>query len=82
MLLLMRVTIALIDYITSNLIILCVFLLLDFQNKVVWITGASSGIGEYLAYSLAKRHAKLALSGVNIERLENVKKHCIGKLEV
>ncbi|KAG8185316.1 hypothetical protein JTE90_013007 [Oedothorax gibbosus] len=49
----------------------------NFQNKVVWITGASSGIGEYLAYSFAKRRAILALSGVNVERLENVKKHCI-----
>ncbi|XP_035226377.1 dehydrogenase/reductase SDR family member 7-like [Stegodyphus dumicola] len=46
-------------------------------NQVVWITGASSGIGEYLAYSLIKRQAKLALSGVNIERLRKVKNKCI-----
>ena len=49
----------------------------EFNGQVVWITGASSGIGEYLAYSFAKRHAKLVLSGVNVERLEAVKKHCI-----
>ncbi|XP_015903470.1 dehydrogenase/reductase SDR family member 7 [Parasteatoda tepidariorum] len=49
----------------------------DFGKDVVWITGASSGIGEYLAYSLVKRNARLALSGVNVERLQNVKKHCL-----
>lgn len=26
-----------------------------FQHKTVWVTGASSGIGEGLAYALAKR---------------------------
>ncbi|GIY75918.1 hypothetical protein CEXT_572241 [Caerostris extrusa] len=49
----------------------------DFKNKVFWITGASSGIGEYLAYVLAKDHAKLILSGVNVERLKAVKERCI-----
>ncbi|KAF8796876.1 Dehydrogenase/reductase SDR family member 7 like protein [Argiope bruennichi] len=48
----------------------------DFHNKVVWITGASSGIGEHLAYVLVKLGAKLALSGVNIERLTSVGKRC------
>ncbi|XP_042902968.1 dehydrogenase/reductase SDR family member 7 [Parasteatoda tepidariorum] len=49
----------------------------DFKKEVVWITGASSGIGEYLAYGFIKRNARLALSGVNVERLQNVKKHCL-----
>ncbi|CAL1294891.1 unnamed protein product [Larinioides sclopetarius] len=48
----------------------------DFHNKVVWITGASSGIGEYLAYALVKSGAKLALSGVNVERLTAVGERC------
>ncbi|GBN45307.1 Dehydrogenase/reductase SDR family member 7 [Araneus ventricosus] len=48
----------------------------DFRDKVVWITGASSGIGEYLAYELVKSGAKLALSGVNIERLTAVGERC------
>ncbi|PRD20962.1 UNVERIFIED_CONTAM: Dehydrogenase/reductase SDR family member 7 [Trichonephila clavipes] len=47
------------------------------RNKVIWITGASSGIGEYLAYSLIKHHARLALSGVNVERLEAVRNRCL-----
>ena len=34
----------------------------SFQNKVVWITGASSGIGEALVYALAKQDAILILS--------------------
>ena len=32
------------------------------QGKVVWITGALSGIGEYLPYKLAKSGCKLVLS--------------------
>lgn len=49
----------------------------EYDDQVIWITGASSGIGEYLAYSFAERHAKLVLSGVNVERLDKVKTHCI-----
>ena len=50
---------------------------MNYKNKVVWITGASSGIGEYLAYSLARNGAKLVISGRNAERLEQVKKQCL-----
>uniref|UniRef100_V5ID68 Putative 11beta-hydroxysteroid dehydrogenase type 1 n=2 Tax=Ixodes ricinus TaxID=34613 RepID=V5ID68_IXORI len=47
------------------------------KGKVIWITGASSGIGEYLAYELSKVGARLALSGTNIENLNKVKENCL-----
>lgn len=47
-----------------------------FKNKTVWITGASSGIGEGLAYEFAKQGANLILSARNVEALERVKSNC------
>jgi short-subunit dehydrogenase len=46
------------------------------NGKIVWITGASSGIGEALAYELARRNCKLILSARNIKALEDVKSKC------
>src|SRR6218665_1729545 len=46
-----------------------------FLNKVVWITGASSGIGEATVYEFAKEGAKLVISARREEELQRVKKN-------
>ncbi|OMJ65873.1 hypothetical protein SteCoe_37489 [Stentor coeruleus] len=43
-----------------------------FHNKTVWITGASSGIGEYLAYEFVSKGAFVILSGRNMQELQRV----------
>ena len=66
----------------SNLFFVYVFLVFfpeSLKNKVVWITGASSGIGEHLAYELAKAGCKLILSARRQPELEGVRNKCIGK---
>lgn len=49
---------------------------MDYKDKIVWITGASSGIGEHLAYALAEQGAKLILSSRNEKELQRVKNNC------
>ena len=47
-----------------------------FKDKIVWITGASSGIGEALAYAFSKKGAKLILSSRRSDELDRVRKTC------
>ena len=46
------------------------------ESPVVWITGASSGIGEACAYEYATRHCSLVLTATNQEKLERVAQKC------
>ncbi|KAK3118559.1 hypothetical protein QOZ80_9BG0701510 [Eleusine coracana subsp. coracana] len=49
------------------------------NGKVVWITGASRGIGEVLALQFATLGAKLILSARNKDELERVKQNIVCK---
>ena len=48
-----------------------------FTNRVVWITGASSGIGEALALRFCRDNARVVLSARRQPELERVKQRCI-----
>jgi len=49
---------------------------MEVNNKIVWITGASSGIGEALCYELNKAGAKLIISSRSSDSLYQVKQKC------
>ena len=51
--------------------------MINLRNKVIWITGASSGIGEALSYELAQAGARLILSARNVDKLNNVRSEII-----
>jgi len=55
-----------------------------FENKVVVITGASSGIGYELAKQLSAYHPKLVLAARTVDKLETLKQECetLGAKEV
>ena len=47
-----------------------------FKDKIIWIIGASSGIGEYLAYEISKRQGIVILSARRVDNLRTVEKQC------
>jgi dehydrogenase/reductase SDR family protein 7B len=47
------------------------------SNRTIWITGASSGIGEACAYLFAEEKANLILTATNVAKLEEVKNRCV-----
>lgn len=49
---------------------------MHFKDKVIWITGASSGIGEHLAYAFVESGADLILSARNEQELQRVQQNC------
>lgn len=53
-----------------------------FKGKTIWITGASSGIGEEIAYQTAFFQTHLILSARRERELERVKASCQGALSV
>ncbi|WP_298635073.1 SDR family oxidoreductase [uncultured Umboniibacter sp.] len=50
---------------------------MDLRSKVIWITGASSGIGRELAIQLSLRGAKLILTARREEQLEETRQLCV-----
>jgi len=49
---------------------------MNFKDKIVWITGASSGIGEALTYAFISQGAKVIISARREEELKRVKASC------
>ena len=56
--------------------------MIEFKNKTVWITGASSGIGKALSIKLSSLGANVILSSRKKEELDIVAKHCINSTMV
>lgn len=48
----------------------------DFKDKVVLVTGSSSGIGEGIAIHLSSLGANITITGRNVERLKRVGERC------
>ncbi|XP_033105349.1 dehydrogenase/reductase SDR family member 7-like [Anneissia japonica] len=51
----------------------------NLRGKVVWLSGASSGIGEHIAYKLSTKGCKIILSARRKDELERVKETCVSK---
>ncbi len=46
---------------------------MNYEHKIVWITGASSGIGKAMAEEYARKGAFVILSSRNVEKLQAIK---------
>ena len=55
---------------------------MNYKNKTVWVTGASSGIGKAIAIELSNKGANVIISSRNIEKLEEVKELCVNPEKV
>ena len=56
--------------------------MIEFKNKTVWITGASSGIGRALSIKLSSLGANIVLSSRKKEELDIVAKQCMNSTMV
>ena len=54
----------------------------DLKGKVIWITGASTGIGAALGEEAVKHGAKLVLTARSLDKLQDVKKKCLGAVRL
>ena len=54
----------------------------DVKDKTVWITGASSGIGEALAKTFSRAGANIILSGRRVGALEQLAKSLKSKTKI
>ena len=66
---------------TNDLIHLIISNIDDLKGQVVWVTGASTGIGAAIAIEAAKHGAKLVISARSEDKLRAVKQRCIGKFK-
>lgn len=51
----------------------------DFNDKIIWITGASSGIGASVACELISKGARVVMSARRADALQNVSDSCSGR---
>ena len=49
---------------------------MEFKDKIVFITGASGGMGEEITKILAKKHCKLGLFARRENKLQQLVKEC------
>ena len=66
---------------TNDLIRLIIFNVDDLKGQVVWVTGASTGIGAAIAIEAAKHGAKLVISARSEDKLRAIKQRCIGNFK-
>ena len=57
-------------------------MLRDLSNKVAWVTGAGTGIGEAGAIALAQAGMQVVLSGRREDKLKEVAAQCAGRAQI